>query len=72
MAERRDVALLLQFEAHLIDAARGIDREHERKVDRLAMPARVARRRRAEEAEKQQDAAKRVTRDCDLRLARNP
>jgi hypothetical protein len=35
VAERRDVALLLQFEAHLIDAARGIDREHQRKVDGL-------------------------------------
>ena len=36
MAERRDVALLLQFETHLVDAARGIDREHEREIDGLA------------------------------------
>ena len=36
MAERRDIALLLQLEAHLIDAAGSIDREHEREVDLLA------------------------------------
>jgi len=35
MPERRDVALLLQFEAHAIDAAGGIDGEHEREVDGL-------------------------------------
>ena len=33
MAERRDIALLLQFEANLIDAAGSIDREHESKID---------------------------------------
>ena len=36
MPKRRDITLLLQLEAHLIDAAGGIDREHEREVDRLA------------------------------------
>ena len=34
MAEGRHVALLLQLEAVLVDAARGIDREHELQVDR--------------------------------------
>ena len=34
MAERRHVALLLQLEADLVDAARGIDREHQLQVDR--------------------------------------
>ena len=36
VAERRHIALLLQFEAHLIDAAGRIDREHEREIDLLA------------------------------------
>ena len=36
MTEGRDVALLLQFEAHAIDAAGGIDRQNKREVDRLA------------------------------------
>ena len=39
MTERRDVSLLLQFEAHLIDAARGIDCKHQREIDRLAAAA---------------------------------
>jgi hypothetical protein len=33
MPEGRDVTLLLQFEAILVDAARGIDRKHELQVD---------------------------------------
>jgi len=47
VAERRDVALLLQFEPHLIDAARSVHREHQRKIDRL--PGRTLRGRRADE-----------------------
>ena len=39
MAERRHVALLLQLEANLVDAARGIDGQHEREIDRLATAA---------------------------------
>ena len=35
MTERGDVALLLQFEAHLVDTAGGIDREHQREIDGL-------------------------------------
>ena len=34
VTEGRDIAALLQIEADLIDAARGIDREHEMQVDR--------------------------------------
>ncbi len=33
MAERRHVAALLQLEAHLVDAARRVDREHQLQVD---------------------------------------
>jgi hypothetical protein len=39
VAKRRHVALLLQLEAHLIDAARGIDCKHQREIDRLAAAA---------------------------------
>ena len=35
MAKRRDVALLLQFEAHAIDAAGGVDGEDEGEIDGL-------------------------------------
>src|SRR5947209_7735099 len=33
MAERRHIALLLQLETDLIDAARGVDGEHELQID---------------------------------------
>jgi hypothetical protein len=51
VAERRRIALLLQLEAHPVDAARGVDREHERKVDgrRVRRLLRGGRRREDEE-----------------------
>jgi hypothetical protein len=37
MAERRRIALFLQFEPHVVDAARGVHREHERKIDGIGL-----------------------------------
>jgi hypothetical protein len=39
MAERRRIALLLQLEAHMVDAARGVHREHEREIDGVGLRA---------------------------------
>ncbi len=46
MAEGGDVAALLQLEARLIDAARGVDREHELEVDRALCHGRTGHRER--------------------------
>ena len=50
MPERRHVSALLQLEADLIDAAGGIDREHELQVDRGSAPPPARRERRARAA----------------------
>src|SRR5712671_1543114 len=47
IAEGGDVALLLQLEAMLVDAARGIDREHQREIGLRLGPWRRPSRRRA-------------------------
>jgi hypothetical protein len=37
MAEGRRIALLLQFEPHVVDAARGVHREHECEIDGIGL-----------------------------------
>ena len=41
-SERRDIALLLQFETVLIDAAGGVDRQRKLEIDRLRQRRRHA------------------------------
>ena len=53
IAERRHIALLLQLEAALVDAARSIDRQHQLQVDPV-----LGERRRAREGRGQQEPAR--------------